>query len=68
MYELIKKINITQFQFHKGAIRTRMTVPQIRLASNFNSIKVRLERTVQRSFESSGRFQFHKGAIRTCIR
>ena len=34
-------------------------------ASNFNSIKVRLELSEDMQIEWSFKFQFHKGAIRT---
>ena len=55
-----------QFQFHKGAIRTFINLHTCSKASNFNSIKVRLEHIVVRIVKvKSNRFQFHKGAIRT---
>ena len=53
------------FQFHKGAIRTKLPKTSLYYIAHFNSIKVRLER---RSSSSSCRcrtFQFNKGAIRT---
>ena len=38
------------FQFHKGAIRTDVKVYGIPYCNNFNSIKVRLERTMHFEF------------------
>ena len=38
-------LSIRLFQFHKGTIRTFTAVPNCVAAQNFNSIKVRLERT-----------------------
>ena len=35
---------ITLFQFHKGAIRTKLNLLLKTMVQNFNSIKVRLER------------------------
>ena len=56
------------FQFHKGAIRTLMLMDNSKNKSNFNSIKVRLERSVVTGDLSASAFQFHKGAIRTLAR
>ena len=53
------------FQFHKGAIRTRIEADYIRQFMRFNSIKVRLELDVTKVSNMSLKFQFHKGAIRT---
>ena len=53
------------FQFHKGAIRTMKLPDSCRELFHFNSIKVRLEPTVQNQFRFDRIFQFHKGAIRT---
>ena len=57
----------SEFQFHKGAIRTALSLLTHNALSDFNSIKVRLERPL---FGLIGiiipLFQFHKGAIRTC--
>ena len=55
-----------QFQFHKGTIRTRHDALEDNQLAYFNSIKVRLERSL--SIKMSGislKFQFHKGTIRT---
>ena len=53
------------FQFHKGAIRTRVLVITLKEVFDFNSIKVRLEPYENYSSMSPYTFQFHKGAIRT---
>ena len=53
------------FQFHKGAIRTPNHSTACRYILNFNSIKVRLERSRIGSVPVCSIFQFHKGAIRT---
>ena len=54
------------FQFHKGAIRTWYETRIKYQKTNFNSIKVRLERTIPHYYERpTTTFQFHKGAIRT---
>ena len=59
------RINKSLFQFHKGAIRTSCNFELGEDPENFNSIKVRLERTwIEQGF-TSYEFQFHKGAIRT---
>ena len=36
-----------KFQFHKGAIRTRVLEIILRVVSDFNSIKVRLEQDLR---------------------
>ena len=52
--------------FHKGAIRTGQALARHpTLQSDFNSIKVRLERIFTFTFMVPKLFQFHKGAIRT---
>ena len=53
------------FQFHKGTIRTFKSVCFIKMFSDFNSIKVRLERVSERTKRPLAWFQFHKGTIRT---
>ena len=55
------------FQFHKGAIRTVAALKQQLSDTNFNSIKVRLERLRIVPAPLHIVFQFHKGAIRTYI-
>ena len=61
-------LSFNEFQFHKGAIRTKPPRIGAVVGGDFNSIKVRLER-VLRVIESVPRilFQFHKGAIRTVV-
>ena len=56
------------FQFHKGAIRTRISTSQKYEIVYFNSIKVRLEPLTYDVADASTAFQFHKGAIRTIMR
>ena len=66
---MMRFLNLYQFQFHKGAIRTLATSISFRVSIiYFNSIKVRLEQA--RIFEACGvlLFQFHKGAIRTLMK
>ena len=59
---------IHAFQFHKGAIRTSCGEGHISKVLNFNSIKVRLERSgVEFGELVEQKFQFHKGAIRTAV-
>ena len=53
------------FQFHKGTIRTVGDKSIEAWHSNFNSIKVRLERRFAPYYEKCMLFQFHKGTIRT---
>ena len=54
-----------KFQFHKGAIRTDARQPEALPCCYFNSIKVRLELSINEAAEMVAKFQFHKGAIRT---
>ena len=56
------------FQFHKGAIRTVDPEDVLDEMSNFNSIKVRLERKIGYANADAKTFQFHKSAIRTTQR
>ena len=56
------------FQFHKGTIRTVLTVECENGYDHFNSIKVRLELASAVSPETVNTFQFHKGTIRTHLR
>ena len=55
------------FQFHKGTIKTLITMLNIsKRIINFNSIKVRLKHLVdQIKIGVEGLFQFHKGTIKT---
>ena len=57
------------FQFHKGAIRTALSLESAfkQLTASFNSIKVRLEPITADTKRCTSRFQFHKGAIRTVV-
>ena len=55
------------FQFHKGTIRTNKQAVRRLMNKNFNSIKVRLERTQTTWVSCSLKFQFHKGTIRTSL-
>ena len=55
------------FQFHKGTIRTTLHTAWISLERDFNSIKVQLELSKQKSYHSNRLFQFHKGTIRTLL-
>ena len=56
------------FQFHKGAIRTLAAYNLQLDLLHFNSIKVRLELTLNGLLIHLLKFQFHKGAIRTSSR
>ena len=53
------------FQFHKGTIRTIVSLSPISPITYFNSIKVRLELLSQLTAAIIRKFQFHKGTIRT---
>ena len=66
-FNVARLVLIYSFQFHKGAIRTTLHTLTSSTSSNFNSIKVRLERPMPRSWQSPTTFQFHKGAIRTVV-
>ena len=55
----------TEFQFHKGAIRTTPILLTKSWLTYFNSIKVRLELDLHALYLLCRLFQFHKGAIRT---
>ena len=55
----------TEFQFHKGAIKTLSDEEKIRCYHCFNSIKVRLRLVSGTILSSILWFQFHKGAIKT---
>ena len=63
--EILIAILILLFQFHKGAIRTFVFASVVPMPTNFNSIKVRLERNGLFAQNHVYLFQFHKGAIRT---
>ena len=55
-----------EFQFHKGTIRTVISITSFLLFANFNSIKVQLEPFSRDILTSPVKtFQFHKGTIRT---
>ena len=57
------------FQFHKGTIKTEVTVQIACQHLNFNSIKVRLKLPTQTSpSDSACTFQFHKGTIKTEVK
>ena len=56
----------TQFQFHKGTIRTCFDLRAAACVFYFNSIKVQLERQFDALVDFVfNLFQFHKGTIRT---
>ena len=59
-------IDLDEFQFHKGTIRTHVAEQVSKEILNFNSIKVRLEplNRVLIAIDIQ-QFQFHKGTIRT---
>ena len=57
----------TEFQFHKGTIRTVHQKIQKLQKLNFNSIKVRLEHVIVTETTIYTEFQFHKGTIRTGV-
>ena len=60
------RVAASEFQFHKGTIRTLLLLFYSFLRSNFNSIKVRLEPFKNKKPTTlKSRFQFHKGTIRT---
>ena len=56
---------LTEFQFHKGTIRTSSFLVSSRNLTHFNSIKVRLEHQFPQKMSTDCLFQFHKGTIRT---
>ena len=60
-----KEHYLNGFQFHKGAIRTYCEEMESHSLFYFNSIKVRLEQSIDDTFKHVVLFQFHKGAIRT---
>ena len=60
--------SLSGFQFHKGTIRTINIFHTIAFLRYFNSIKVQLELSKQKSYHSNRLFQFHKGTIRTFLR
>ena len=55
----------SEFQFHKGTIRTHYRYREQSENINFNSIKVQLERPCRHYHRRVLPFQFHKGTIRT---
>ena len=65
MEDFYKAMSFLKFQFHKGAIRTYDGYSKRCNFTNFNSIKVRLERVPRLPCVPLPPFQFHKGAIRT---
>ena len=54
-----------KFQFHKGTIKTNLSLQKTALYKHFNSIKVRLKRLGSYAGKGIGLFQFHKGTIKT---
>ncbi len=53
------------FQFHKGTIKPIFGIRPYRAVTNFNSIKVRLNRELKYGDKNYGKlFQFHKGTIK----
>ena len=66
---VIEQMSIAElkFQFHKGAIKTRMPTRQEAYFLRFNSIKVRLRHGRDDDVYQLYAFQFHKGAIKTLI-
>ena len=59
-------LRVTEFQFHKGTIKTFLPFVRSPVLRSFNSIKVRLKLTFSPLRASQGHlFQFHKGTIKT---
>ena len=56
---------MTEFQFHKGTIKTLHAIDSGSKSIYFNSIKVRLKRLLVTCHYSLSVFQFHKGTIKT---
>ena len=57
---------ILTFQFHKGTIKTALTIVLNLRNHYFNSIKVRLKRDEWGKWSDAVQaFQFHKGTIKT---
>ena len=57
--------NVSEFQFHKGTIRTLKKITFVPNIPDFNSIKVQLEPDGEHILSLTSKFQFHKGTIRT---
>ena len=57
--------DMSQFQFHKGTIKTLHHYKVLTKKRDFNSIKVRLKRLCCRLCGRLSSFQFHKGTIKT---
>ena len=57
--------SVSGFQFHKGTIKTLFAVIVLLITRNFNSIKVRLKRSIAAGAPLRLPFQFHKGTIKT---
>ena len=55
------------FQFHKGTIKTAVSLNILKHLTSFNSIKVRLRQGVDDKGEYLLMFQFHKGTIKTLL-
>ena len=53
------------FQFHKGPIKTKVTLDNDLKQSDFNSTKVRLKPEEDGFSGEAPKFQFHKGPIKT---
>ena len=60
-------MEIFRFQFHKGTIKTALTIFAELFTQYFNSIKVRLKPVAAKASEFAPLFQFHKGTIKTII-
>ena len=56
---------VSEFQFHKGTIKTQAELAKQQAKNHFNSIKVRLKHFLPKHWQSNGLFQFHKGTIKT---
>ena len=66
---VVSSTNNSEFQFHKGTIRTVKPSGLSAANADFNSIKVQLELTNRlQEVKDSMPFQFHKGTIRTLAR
>ena len=59
------EVDIPEFQFHKGTIKTLVRNFTLNIVYYFNSIKVRLKLTIGSLHVCLFKFQFHKGTIKT---
>ena len=55
----------SEFQFHKGTIKTIRSSQRRHFKFHFNSIKVRLKLIPWYNAKLAALFQFHKGTIKT---